>query len=113
MKRVSLTMPFGARLMPAAARRSGCGRRRRSASTCARRRPDARRCHAARPTAGSKRDAQRRRAGTRYAFRIDGGSVVPDPASRSNPDDVHGSSALVDPHAFDWPDDRLARPAVA
>ncbi len=42
--------------------------------------------------------------GTRYAFCIDGGLVVPDPASRSNPDDVHGASALIDPLAFDWPD---------
>ena len=45
------------------------------------------------------------RAGARYAFRIDGGITVPDPASRSNPDDVHAASALVDPLAFDWPDD--------
>ena len=44
-------------------------------------------------------------AQTRYAFRIDGGLVVPDPASRCNPDDVHAASALVDPLAFDWPDD--------
>jgi maltooligosyltrehalose trehalohydrolase len=44
-------------------------------------------------------------AGTRYAYRIDGGLVVPDPASRSNPDDVHGASAVVDPLAFVWPDD--------
>ncbi len=29
---------------------------------------------------------------------------MPDPASRCNPDDVHAASALVDPHAFDWPD---------
>jgi maltooligosyltrehalose trehalohydrolase len=43
-------------------------------------------------------------AGWRYAYRIDGGLVVPDPASRHNPDDVHGASALVDPQAFDWPD---------
>jgi maltooligosyltrehalose trehalohydrolase len=41
---------------------------------------------------------------TRYAFRIDGGLTVPDPASRCNPDDVHAPSALVDPAAFDWPD---------
>ncbi|MDH5539979.1 MAG: malto-oligosyltrehalose trehalohydrolase [Rhizobacter sp.] len=41
---------------------------------------------------------------TRYAYRIDGGLVVPDPASRSNPDDVHGPSALTDPQAFAWPD---------
>ena len=42
--------------------------------------------------------------GLRYAFRIDGGVVVPDPASRCNPDDVHGASQLIDPRAFDWPD---------
>ena len=40
-----------------------------------------------------------------YAFRIDRGLVVPDPASRCNHDDVHGPSALTDPLAFDWPDD--------
>lgn len=44
-------------------------------------------------------------AGARYAFRIDGGLLVPDPASRSNPDDVHAASELTDPEAFDWPDD--------
>jgi maltooligosyltrehalose trehalohydrolase len=44
------------------------------------------------------------RPGLRYAFRIDGGLVVPDPASRSNPDDVHRASQLVDPAAFRWPD---------
>ncbi len=43
--------------------------------------------------------------GLRYAYRIDGGLMVPDPASRWNPDDVHQASALVDPLAFDWPDD--------
>ena len=42
--------------------------------------------------------------GARYAFCIDDGLVVPDPASRSNPDDVHQASALTDPLAFDWPD---------
>jgi maltooligosyltrehalose trehalohydrolase len=43
--------------------------------------------------------------GTHYAFRIDGALVVPDPASRHNPEDVHGPSAVVDPQAFAWPDD--------
>ena len=43
-------------------------------------------------------------APARYAYRIDGGAVVPDPASRSNPDGVHGASACTDPLAFDWPD---------
>lgn len=45
------------------------------------------------------------RAGDRYAFRLEDGLTVPDPASRHNPDDVHAASALVDPTAFDWPDD--------
>ena len=42
--------------------------------------------------------------GSRYAFRIDGGQPLPDPASRSNPDDVHGASEVVDPHAHRWQD---------
>lgn len=44
-------------------------------------------------------------AGTAYAFRLASGHVVPDPASRSNPWDVTGPSALVDPRAFEWTDD--------
>jgi malto-oligosyltrehalose trehalohydrolase len=44
-------------------------------------------------------------AGTRYRFRIDNGLEVPDPASRFNPDDVHGASEVVDPEAFEWTDD--------
>ena len=45
------------------------------------------------------------RAGARYAFRIDGDLVVPDPASRFNPDDVHAPSELVDPRRYEWRDD--------
>src|SRR5262245_30041649 len=43
--------------------------------------------------------------GTRYRFLLDSGISVPDPASRANPDDVHGASLVVDPLAFDWDDD--------
>jgi malto-oligosyltrehalose trehalohydrolase len=43
-------------------------------------------------------------AGSRYRYRIDGDLCVPDPASRCNPDDVHGASLVVDPLAFDWLD---------
>jgi len=43
-------------------------------------------------------------AGSRYAFRIDERLRVPDPASRSNPDDVHAPSVVVDPEAFAWRD---------
>ncbi|MDB5581194.1 MAG: Malto-oligosyltrehalose trehalohydrolase [Bradyrhizobium sp.] len=41
-------------------------------------------------------------AGTRYRYRINGAATVPDPASRCNPDDVHGNSLVVDPTAFEW-----------
>jgi maltooligosyltrehalose trehalohydrolase len=44
-------------------------------------------------------------AGDRYRYRIDGGTAVPDPASRFNPQDVAGPSAVVDPTAFEWDDD--------
>lgn len=44
--------------------------------------------------------------GTRYRFRIDGSLEVPDPASRYNPEDVHGPSVVVDPDAFEWRDGR-------
>jgi malto-oligosyltrehalose trehalohydrolase len=41
--------------------------------------------------------------GTRYRFRLPDGLLVPDPASRHQPDDVHGPSEVVDP-AFGWTD---------
>jgi malto-oligosyltrehalose trehalohydrolase len=43
------------------------------------------------------------RAGSRYAFSFDGNDLrVPDPASRFNPDDVHGPSEVVDPCGYEW-----------
>ncbi|MEO5881010.1 MAG: malto-oligosyltrehalose trehalohydrolase [Caldimonas sp.] len=44
------------------------------------------------------------RAGDRYRFRLPDGLAVPDPASRSNPDDAHAASELVDPAAYRWRD---------
>jgi maltooligosyltrehalose trehalohydrolase len=44
------------------------------------------------------------RAGSRYRYRIDGGQEVPDPASRCNPEGVHGPSEVLDPRAFPWSD---------
>ena len=44
-------------------------------------------------------------AGARYKLRLDGGDIFPDPASRSQPDGVHGPSEVVDPTAFQWTDD--------
>ncbi len=41
-------------------------------------------------------------AGTRYRWRIDAGQLVPDPASRRNPEGPNGTSMLVDAQAFEW-----------
>jgi maltooligosyltrehalose trehalohydrolase len=41
-------------------------------------------------------------AGTRYRYRLDGDLAVPDPASRFQPEDVHGPSEVVDPLAYRW-----------
>ncbi|MGJ7491738.1 malto-oligosyltrehalose trehalohydrolase [Variovorax sp. ZT4R33] len=43
-------------------------------------------------------------AGDRYRFRLPDGLQVPDPASRRNPDDVHGASEVVDPGRYEWQD---------
>lgn len=44
--------------------------------------------------------------GTFYQYQIDGGIKVPDPASRRQPDDVHGPSQVVDPQSFHWHDEQ-------
>jgi 1,4-alpha-glucan branching enzyme/maltooligosyltrehalose trehalohydrolase len=41
-------------------------------------------------------------AGTLYRWRIDGNLLVPDPASRHNPEGPHGPSELLDPRQFEW-----------
>jgi malto-oligosyltrehalose trehalohydrolase len=43
-------------------------------------------------------------ARSRYRFSLDDGALVPDPASRRNPQGVHGPSEVVDPEAFEWTD---------
>jgi malto-oligosyltrehalose trehalohydrolase len=43
-------------------------------------------------------------AGQRYMYVIDGDRSVPDPASRHQPDGVHGPSEVVDPAGFEWSD---------
>lgn len=42
--------------------------------------------------------------GSRYRFRIDHGLRVPDPASRYQPEDVHGPSVVIDPSQWSWRD---------
>lgn len=43
-------------------------------------------------------------AGMKYKFKNDEGLSFPDPASRCQPDDVHGASQIIDPTAFQWSD---------
>src|ERR1700759_3993077 len=43
-------------------------------------------------------------SGTLYRFVLPGGLLVPDPASRYQPHDVHGPSEVVNPAAFRWSD---------
>jgi malto-oligosyltrehalose trehalohydrolase len=42
------------------------------------------------------------RAGAAYSFILQDGLVVPDPASRFQPRDVHGPSEVIDPDAYRW-----------
>ena len=43
-------------------------------------------------------------AGARYWYRLDEGRQLPDPASRFQPEGVHGPSEVVDPERFAWSD---------
>jgi maltooligosyltrehalose trehalohydrolase len=44
------------------------------------------------------------KAGDLYRFRLDGGGLFPDPASRFQPQGPHGPSQVVDPAHFEWTD---------
>jgi len=46
--------------------------------------------------------------GARYRYVLDGQKERPDPASRFQPEGVHGSSEVIDPEAFQWTDDGWA-----
>jgi len=48
--------------------------------------------------------------GTPYQWEVDGGLLVPDPASRWNPQGPPGPSVVSDPLTFDWDDDWRGRP---
>ncbi len=43
-------------------------------------------------------------AGDRYVYRLDGAGAFPDPASRFQPDGVHGPSEVIDPSTYKWHD---------
>ena len=51
-------------------------------------------------------------AGARYRFRLEG-VLVPDPASRFQPEGPHGPSEVVDPSRFAWSDDEWRGRAIA
>ncbi len=52
------------------------------------------------------------RAGDRYKYRFDGNDW-PDPASRFNPDGVHGAAQVIDPRDFTWSDEGWVAPPLA
>ena len=51
--------------------------------------------------------------GARYQYRLDGERYRPDPASRWQPDGVHGASVVVDPGRFNWTDGHFRGHALA
>jgi 1,4-alpha-glucan branching enzyme/maltooligosyltrehalose trehalohydrolase len=55
-------------------------------------------------------DVRGAQAGSLYQWRLDGDLLVPDPASRQNPEGPHGASAVVDPLRFEWDGDWQGRP---
>ena len=52
-------------------------------------------------------------AGARYRYALDGAAPFPDPASRFQPEGVHGPSEVIDPTAFAWQDDQWKGRALA
>ncbi|RYY61327.1 MAG: malto-oligosyltrehalose trehalohydrolase, partial [Chitinophagaceae bacterium] len=50
--------------------------------------------------------------GDRYQLRVEGGEALPDPASLSQPDGVHGPSEIVDPARFAWNDSHWENPEL-
>ena len=44
------------------------------------------------------------RSSGHYHFQLPDGLIITDPASRFNPEDVHGPSEVIDPVLFDWSD---------
>src|SRR6266403_23918 len=52
-------------------------------------------------------------SGTRYQYRLDGERYRPDPASRFQPEGVHGPSMVVNPASFPWTDQAFTGHALA
>lgn len=49
-------------------------------------------------------DAAGAAPGLLYRYRVDGGAAYPDPASRFQPQGVHGPSMVIDPERYRWQD---------
>ena len=102
----SHAMPFGAEVMATGVRFRLWAPNARRVELCIGDRPDApERMHAL-LDGWFELVSRNARAGSRYRFRLENGLEVPDPASRYNPDDVHGPSLVVDPRSFRWEDDQ-------
>jgi maltooligosyltrehalose trehalohydrolase len=52
------------------------------------------------------------KAGTKYLFALPDGRELPDPASRFQPDGVHGPSAVIDTSTFCWTDGDFSAPPL-
>ena len=50
------------------------------------------------------------KTGDAYAYRLDAGPPLPDPAARAQEGDVHGRSLVVDPNSYQWADAGWKRP---
>ena len=90
---------------PAAA--AGRGAAGRARTRRARARPGTRRPRATSTVVGAPSRCDR------YRYRLDGGVARPDPASRSQPEGVHGPSAVVDPERSPGPTPAGRRPPPA
>ncbi|MGB8169604.1 MAG: hypothetical protein WCF18_19040, partial [Chthoniobacteraceae bacterium] len=49
-------------------------------------------------------------AGDRYKYLLNEAQSLPDPASRWQPEGVHGPSMVIDPGTFEWTDADWRRP---
>jgi maltooligosyltrehalose trehalohydrolase len=52
------------------------------------------------------------RSGDRYKYRFGDGDPLPDPASRFQPDGVHGPGLVIDPSHFAWSDSGWKHPSL-
>ncbi|MGH9572079.1 MAG: malto-oligosyltrehalose trehalohydrolase [Candidatus Acidiferrales bacterium] len=51
--------------------------------------------------------------GTQYRYRLPDGRELPDPASRFQPDGVHGASAVINTDALPWTDHQFEAPSLS